>query len=543
MAPAVDARAARAALGGALVIAGAAGAAAHAAALYTPSLAGPPPALDALLALLTAAAAAEALFWRRPACAPVARGRAAWACRTGAPAAAAATSALAGVLFAVGYRLDAFAWCLALAAAFALVAASAGAAGAAPAPAPAPPVYSPLSSDAPEAFGINGAAADEAAAGPPDAAPCAVRAAGCCCAPAGSTRAGHALFIAHAALWGALVATSVGLLGGAATVAIGWRRFPPRGARYSVPAGGATVAMHAWCEGARGGALPTVFLDVGGGGHSSSDVYGLAAALAAGGRRVCSADPPGTGWTRLGAARPAELDAAPWALPLLAAMGEAPPFTLVGTMDGGAARIYAAALSAPDAVAALVPMQYGPPEFAMYADFKRLDAGAAAAYARSTLAGRLALCDLYRSLGVGWGLIGAFIPPAPPGYMGEWAEKNFLNLEHEGQWDSQCRLLAAQVRDPSLALAPDIWAANRSLAPHVRVLALANSPRDPCAGLAGDACAFQTFADAASTAFMRDMATMTRGSNFSDCAGACAGWLGDGTNTAWVVAQMAAWGV
>jgi hypothetical protein len=529
--------AARAPLGAALLVGSLIGIGVHCSTLYTTTLRGaPPPALDALLALLVGVAAAESLLYTNcaRAYAPVARGRTAFLCRVWSAAGAAVITAASAVLFAVGYRLDAFAWCAALAAAFALVAASAAAAGDGEDKG-REVVYAPLN-------GVLDDVEESALDALPRGARCVRASRACCCAPPGTPRVGAALFVARGAVWSALVLTSALLVGGAATVAVGWRRFPPRGALYSVPAGGGTVRMHAWCVGERG-ARPTVFLDVGGGGHSSSDVYGLADALAARGRRVCTADPPGTGWTRLGSAAADAVDDAPWALPILAQLGEAPPFTLVGTMDGGAARIYAAALAAPDAVAALVPMQYGPPEMATYAAFKGLDAAAAAAYARTTLAGRLGLCDLYRSLAVGWGLIGAFIPPAPAGYKGDFAAKNFLNLEHEGQWDAQCRMLAAQVRDPASTLGPDIWTANRSLPPRVRVLALANTPADPCAGgLAGDGCAFAKYAVAAAADFMRAMATMTPGSNFTDCGGACDGWLGDGTNVEWVVGEMARWG-
>jgi hypothetical protein len=189
-----------------------------------------------------------------------------------------------------------------------------------------------------------------------------------------------------------------------------------------------------------------------------------------------------------------------------------------------------------------VPMQFAPPEMALYAAFKGLTEAGATPHALAQIRSRLSMCDIYRSIGVAWGLVGAFIPSSPSKpYRGDYGAKNFLNLLHEGQWDSQCRYLAAQIADPTLLFAPSLWTRNRTLQSTVPVLALANSPKDPCSGgLVGDDCALQLYAVAAAKDFMRNMTTMSAGGRFRDCGGACDGWLGDGfvSNVDWVVARI-----
>jgi len=213
-------------------------------------------------------------------------------------------------------------------------------------------------------------------------------------------------------------------------------------------------------------------------------------------------------------------------------------------MDDAAERIYWSALQSPSSVSALVPMQYAPPEMALYAAFKGLDEAGATPYALSQIRSRRSLCDVIRSIGVAWGFVGAVIPSSPShSYLGDFAAKNFLNLLHEGQWDMQCRYLSMQIAAPTTLFTPSLWASNRTLQSTVPVFALANSPVDPCAGgLTGDDCAFQQFAERAARDFMQNMTTMTPRSFFEDCSGACDGWLGDGyvTNVAWVTARILA---
>ena len=527
------------------VVAGIVGAAALAPLLYSPVFVGPPPASGIVLSLLVAAFGGEALWWTLRCgrgCAPPARGSGGRCCRLACTFMTDAAAVVIAVGFAVGYRLDLFAWSLALGAALAIITAEALAHSRAEASAAAAAAVG---------VGINDGSVGKLSAyvelrGGEGAAParCAALRA-CACAPPGSPAWRRCLFATHAVAWALASAALVLCAVGAATVGAGWRRFPPRGALYRVPAGGAMVSMHAWCTGPPPSALPTIFLDIGGGGHSSSDAYGFADALAEAGRRICAADPPGCGWSPLGGADASQLISTPvdgsWSLQLLATMGEPGPFVLVGTMDGGAPRVYEAALAAPAAVAAVIPMQYGVSEFANLAAYRGWSAAVARQQASAVLAARLVFCDAIRFLGTTWGLVGLFAGSEPPGYTpaGRWPEKNVLNLEHEGQWDLQCRMLAAQVRDPDSIFAPDIWE-NRTLAGTVRVLAIDNPPADPCAfSTSTDDCALQRFTTAQNSQFMRNMTTMTSGSKYLAYNGSKTGWLGDGaSDLAWLTAQI-----
>ena len=509
-------RAARAA-SGTLLAAGLLGAAIHASQLYAPT---PPPggggsALNVLLASLTAFFSAEALWALWPGSLPLSRGPHAIRCRAICSPLLLSTPPLLFVLYAVGYRLDAAAWCVPLLLSLALcaIAQRAWRRGKAPPP-ESPRLLSEEegSSLQQEVRGDN--LGEEEDAHPPPS-PCRA----CCCPPAATTPpARRALFFLHAAAWAAAASTLLLLLGGAGTIAVGWRRFPRRGSQYDLRPLGVPSLVHAWCSGPpRSPTQPTIWLDFGGGGHSSSDALGLQLALNAAGRRVCTQDPPGTAWSPL--LQPADtidLGAAARQRALMEAMGEEGPFVLVGSMDGGAERIYAFALAFPALTSAIVPMQYGVAEFEGYARFKGLAPNDARviAYAKSQISSRVGACDLIRFLAVQWGLVAAFTPPSPTFVPQAGQEEcHFLNLWHEGQWDMQCRLLQAQVRDPDSIMAQGLWQANRSLAAGVAVLSVGNFPRDPCAASSmaagSEECTIFKLQMEINEDFMRNMTTMT----------------------------------
>ena len=168
-------------------------------------------------------------------------------------------------------------------------------------------------------------------------------------------------------------------------------------------------------------------------------------------------------------------------------------------------------------------------------------------HAVSQVAPRLAFCDLIRTLGVHWGLIPLFAPPSPRFVPLEAQEEClFLNLRHEGQWDMQCRYLAAQLAAPELLTQRSRWQteAGRLAAP---VLAIGNFRAEPCApaGLpAGSAdCALITRARDLGEAFMRNMSSLTRGSAFingcaRDDSDVCKDWMGGGATVPVVTAAI-----
>jgi hypothetical protein len=535
-----------------LMIAGIIGASIHASTLYTSirpnnSL----PALDILISLLTAFFAAEALYLLKlpvNRCSPRARGHVALKCTlyfTGLTCVAAALSLIG---FAIGFRSDAAGWCAALLASLLLVTERVrvdnsedvktsssfpndddnSAAASISANNINNTDYSPLARG--DAVTITTIATPSSTNNDTNHS-ISQQVSACCCASRTETRVRRALFVAHGSIWCLASVFTILLLGGAFTLASGWHRFPPRGKFYNLAALG-SASISAYCVGAEWSvtSLPTIFLDFGGGGHSSSDVYGLIDVMIAAGRRICVADPPGTGHSSLGNLDASVIDQTPWAIELLTLMGETGPFTFVGSMDGGAERIYRLALAQPDLVYALVPMQLGEGEFLQSVIFRGLSNNDAIAYVKATVGPRLAFCDVIRFLGTSFGLVAAFVPSTPQTlYIGDYAAKNFLNLFHEGQWDMQCRYLAAQVRDPTAALLPSIWATNRTLAAHIRVLAIDNINADPCAGgaVTGADCALAIWATARNTLFMKSMTTMTGGSIYTSI-NTTTSWLGAG---------------
>ena len=276
---------------------------------------------------------------------------------------------------------------------------------------------------------------------------CAAPSPPCCapCLPARTTRGGCALASAHATLWVITLAFLLLMLGGCWTQAGGYRAFPPRGHFYSIVTGDAVQTVHAWCTGDANATRPTVWMEVGGGGHSMSDLYNLRWELNGAGWRTCSYDPPGTGWSGYAVAHQPDVTTA-----IMAAMGETGPFIMLGVMDSGPARIYSYALAHPAAVRTLIPMIYGPPEFLTIAAYRGWDMTRAAAEAKPVLAQRLGLCDLVRGIAVQWGLLPLFAPldanyTGGLGVADTQAEKMFLNLYNEKQWSMQCAYLAEQV--------------------------------------------------------------------------------------------------
>ena len=544
------------ALSASLALAGLLGAAVHASYLYVPLPPTPAAgsALNALLAALTLAFALEAA-WLHAGGAPLASGAYAARCRAAGARLPLAAVPILALLYAVGYRLDAAAWCLPLLGALLLQFAGLPAAG------EAPPTAAPSSKQglllAEEEAGrqqhpsVQGALLAEQDA-PPQPPTRAALCRACCCPPAPAPQ--RLAFCLHGALWGAATAYLLLMLGGAGVTAAGWRRFGRRGTQYDLRPYGQRALVHAWCTGpAYNASRPTIWLDFGGGGHSMSDAYGLQFALNAAGWRTCTQDPPGTAWSPL--REPADqVDAHAPARQraLMLASGEPGPFVLLASMDGGAERIYGFALSYPELVAALIPMQYGPPEFTGYAARRGLaaDDPGVLAYARAQIASRLALCDVIRFVGVPWGLMPLLTPGSPRFVPRDLqGECHFLNLHHEGQWDMQCRILAAQVRAPATTATPSQWTSNRSLAAAIPVLALGNFYSDGgvCAsqGAAGEGCEVLRLTTALGRAFMRNMTTRTPRSAFvngcsRDDSPVCLDWMGGGATVPFVASQVQA---
>jgi hypothetical protein len=119
------------------------------------------------------------------------------------------------------------------------------------------------------------------------------------------------------------------LLGGAYLQANGYRTYKPEGTFVTITyPNGYKQKILTQCVGPRT-SEPTLWIEVGGGGHSMSDLWGLRDYIQTNyGRRYCSYDMPGTGWS----------DPAVTLQPLITsqviqAMNEPGPFICLGTMD------------------------------------------------------------------------------------------------------------------------------------------------------------------------------------------------------------------
>ena len=323
----------------------------------------------------------------------------------------------------------------------------------------------------------------------------------------------------------------------------GYRRYPPPGPLYPLSMDGGRVDVMAFCTGPFNASLPTFLFDIGGGGHSSADLYGLQFALNDLGRRVCTYDYPGCGSSgyAVGTRQPALLDQ------VVAALGEPGPFLVVGTMDGGAERIYEYALAHPSDVAALLPISYGLGEFPAYQAVRNLSDDDAQSYAAATLAGRRAFGNVILAMGVQWGLMGLFVGPTASFVPADrQAEKLFLNLFTDKQWTTQVNVLASQVADPTIVCAPSLWAANRTLAAHIPVIDFFNRPNMTARciqyGYAADSvdCGYLVSEDALSLAFNEAMVSMTANSELipcDDCEGDGA-YLSGNDNLPWLVENI-----
>jgi pimeloyl-ACP methyl ester carboxylesterase len=331
------------------------------------------------------------------------------------------------------------------------------------------------------------------------------------------------------------------LLSGTWVQAAGYRRFPPVGAFYPVTfPNGATVSVMAYCTGPRNATLPTFFFDIGGGGHSSTDLLGLQQALNDLGRRVCTYDYPGCGWSSyaVSVSQPALLTQ------LATALNEPGPFILIGTMDGGPERVYAHALAHPSQVVAVVPIAWGVGEFIAYQQTRNLSDAQALNYAQSTVAGRRLFGNIIRGLGVSWGLMNAFVPPSSTFVpQSRVAEKDFINLYTEKQWTTQVMILADQVARPAQLLVPDLWETNRTLAATIPVFDFFNQPNVTAQciqnryAIPSADCDVLFHADALNRAKNEAMVNMTAGSELVVCND-CKGFLSGDGNLSWLVSNL-----
>ncbi|KAI9021381.1 hypothetical protein DFJ74DRAFT_672729 [Hyaloraphidium curvatum] len=333
------------------------------------------------------------------------------------------------------------------------------------------------------------------------------------------------------------------LVVGAWIQASGYLRHRPRGTFHRVIyADGTSVSIMAYCAGPRDPSLPAFFFDIGGGGHSSSDLHGLEQELVGLGRRVCSYDYPGTGWS--GYATSGSQTGEPIIGQLARAMGEPGPFVLVGTMDGGPERVYDYALREPEMVAGIVVLGYGPGEFPTYAAARGMPHDETVKYAAATLRGRLALGNAILAVGVPLGLMPLLVPHDPDYVPKELeGEKRFLNLLNDKQWATQADYLRRAAENPETQFRPSLWDCNRTLDARIPVLVLAEKPdgEERCRRMGlppdGAECRYVIKEAEMAREFLERMAAVVPKGRLALCEG-CEGFLTGGSNMEWTVREI-----
>ena len=160
------------------------------------------------------------------------------------------------------------------------------------------------------------------------------------------------------------------LLGGAFLQACGYNKFKPDGTFVTIKTStGVKQRILTQCIGTSTPGLPTIWVEVGGGGHSMSDLWGLRDYLVNNYHvRWCSYDMPGCGYSDPGITPDQFLN--PITTTIMEAMEEHGPFICIGNMDGGDERCLKYCVANPTKCKAVVPVSFaGPDEFTGYYNY------------------------------------------------------------------------------------------------------------------------------------------------------------------------------
>mmetsp|Transcript_19815 Transcript_19815/g.51582 ORF Transcript_19815/g.51582 Transcript_19815/m.51582 type:complete len:606 (-) Transcript_19815:177-1994(-) len=260
-------------------------------------------------------------------------------------------------------------------------------------------------------------------------------------------------------LWIAAVVCTVLLFGGAVWEAQGYLRYRPEGTFVTVThESGMQQRVLAQCvtpPGYVAGTYPTFWSEVGGGGHSMSDLWGLRDELVdTYGVRYCSYDMPGTGWSQPSV----ELefyDGEQVSLTehIMEELGEKGPFVMMGSMDNAFDRALNFALFHEDVVEAVVPVTLLPDEFQMWKQFYGKSDSEMVAHAETVLSGRALFGNIVTFFPINWGISSLFIPASPDYVPRDKAEESaFLNVQNEKQWCTNIAAIMQQLEEPDLGL-------------------------------------------------------------------------------------------
>ncbi|KAJ3209583.1 hypothetical protein HDU67_006066 [Dinochytrium kinnereticum] len=202
------------------------------------------------------------------------------------------------------------------------------------------------------------------------------------------------------------------LLGGACLAAFSYTAFKHRGNLVTVSMkDGRTFTMHIYCIGTPSNATnPTIWI-TSSAAHGVVDFYGIQQRLVDSGRRVCTHDNPGFGWSSSVLAN--QQDYTEFYDSMLKESGEPDrPIVFVGWGAGGTPLTKYASIN-PSKVAALVFVTVFPPgiEFTDHQNMTGMSDSELDSYKRIQLTGRQALANIVLALGIPWPLMPIFTPP------------------------------------------------------------------------------------------------------------------------------------
>jgi hypothetical protein len=262
------------------------------------------------------------------------------------------------------------------------------------------------------------------------------------------------------------------LLGGCWTQAVGYASFPPRGQLYEITfSDGRSQKIHGWCTGPITRGRPTYWIEVGGGGHCMTDLWGLQFALNDRGYRVCQYDVPGTCHSGYALVDLNQTEVTPLMMKALNVTG---PIVLLASMDNGPERAYTYALNNPHNVAAIIIWQYSTvPEWTPIQIVNNWTDAQITKYAVSQVRGRKNFGQFIDAIGVEWGIMPIFVPPNP-NYVPQdmLYESHFLNLFNDMQWATQIDYLSRQVAYPSTLFQPSKFVTSPNLNQNIPLLVL-----------------------------------------------------------------------
>ena len=285
----------------------------------------------------------------------------------------------------------------------------------------------------------------------------------------------------------AAMLVSILLLAGSLQEAVGYVSYPANGTWVTIThnrtPSGCTITQHILTQCAAptnyNRSLPTFWSEVGGGGHSSSDLWGLRDEITGTfGRRYCSYDMPGTGWSSpmvSGAGRIGGQMSFLYVTDLvMEAMGEEDDTTYVmmGSMDGAYNRAARFAVENPHRVAAVVPVTVFKDEFLLYRDYHNVSVEDMRRYGIGQLQSRLDFGQFVLLAGTAFGLISLFTPENS-GYVpqSKVGESTFLNLLNEKQWTTNIDYIRAQINQPV-----SNWQSEQYIVAHASELGAAGIP-------------------------------------------------------------------